>query len=88
MQIINLYKYQRHDGGFDIGPNQPQDRDYTQMYRLVAEVGKLLTDGTDFKTPCIDVEDTAGWYEVDDTSEDDEEITAEEALEIITGGGE
>lgn len=88
MQIINLYKYQRDDGGFDIGPNEPQDRDYTQMYRLLADEGKMLTDGTDFRTYCIDVEDVSEWSEIDDTSADDEEISAEEALEIITGGGE
>lgn len=64
MQIINLYKYTRSDGGITVSPIQPEC-EYTLMYRLVAEEGKLLTqDGID-TTYCTDVESADGWYEVD-----------------------
>lgn len=69
MQIINLYKYQRPDGGVTVSPVQPEG-EYTLMYRLVADEGKLLTkDGNEF-TICTDVESIEGWYEVDAPDEE------------------
>lgn len=91
MQKIILYRYRRSDGGMTIGPNEPeQGTEYTMLYRLIADEGKALTDGTDFKTPCIDVDDVDGWYEIDEPIPEpvEEEISAEEALAIITGEGE
>lgn len=90
MQKIILYRYRRADGGMTIGPNEPKEgTEYTMLSRLIADKGKLLTDGTDFVTPCIDVDDAEGWYEIDEPvpEEVDEEISDSEALDIIIGKG-
>lgn len=91
MQKIILYRYRRSDGGTTISPNEPEPGvEYTTLYRLISDEGKALTDGTDFVTPCIDVDDVDGWYEIDEPIPEpvEEEISAEEALAIITGEGE
>ena len=64
MQIIKLYKYIREDGGITVSPKKP-DCEYTEMVRLVADEGKLLTNG-EIETPCIDTDTADGWMEVDD----------------------
>ena len=66
MQTINLYKYTRLDGGTTISPVKP-DTEYTEMVRLVADEGKVLTNGKTF-TICTDVESADGWSEVDDSN--------------------
>ena len=64
MQTINLYKFIREDGGVTVSPVQPEC-EYTPMYRLVADEGKLLTkDGENFTT-CTDTDIAEGWHEVD-----------------------
>ena len=63
MQIIKLYKYVRENGGVTVSPNKP-DCDYTEMYRIVADEGKVLINGG-IVTPCIDVESVEGWEEID-----------------------
>ena len=68
MQIINLYKYERADGGITVSPNKP-DVEYTEMYRLVADEGKVITNDGEYLTSCADVESTDGWYEVDEPVE-------------------
>ena len=67
MQIINLYKYLRKDGGVTVTPIKP-DGEYTEMVRLVADEGKMLTNGETI-TSCIDTDTANGWYEVDEVSE-------------------
>lgn len=62
MQIVNLYKYIRDDGGTTISPAKP-NTEYTEMFRLIADEGKELVNG-DVHTICIDVETTEGWIEV------------------------
>ena len=73
MQIITLYKYYREDGGITVSPIKP-DAEYTEMYRLIADEGKILTNGTDY-TMCTDVEDPESWYE-DDYSEEDSDLSS------------
>ena len=73
MQIINLYKYTRENGGITVSPNKP-DTDFTVMRRIVADEGKLLTNG-DITTSCIDTDSTYGWYEIDDPDAVTEEFT-------------
>ena len=63
MQKITLYRYARHDGGTTNSPVKP-DCDYTVRYRLVADEGKILTNGTD-TTYCADVDSVDGWIEID-----------------------
>lgn len=65
MQIINLYKYNRADGGVTVSPIKPEC-EYTEMYRLVADEGKVLTTDNENFTCCIDADSTEGWYEIDD----------------------
>lgn len=63
MQTIVLYRYIRPDGGVTTSPVKP-DCEYTERYRLVADEGKTLTDGTN-TADCVDVESVDGWTEVD-----------------------
>lgn len=71
MQIVNLYKYIRNDGGTTISPIKP-NTEYTEMFRLIADEGKELMNG-DIRTSCIDVESTEGWSEIDAPITDDED---------------
>lgn len=71
MQTITLYRHTREDGGVTVSPVKP-DCEYTEMYRLVADEGKMLTqDGVDLYA-CVDVASVDGWYEVDAPEEENE----------------
>lgn len=63
MQIINLYRYERPNGGVTVSPVEPSC-EYTEMVRLVADEGKELFNGEQ-RTTCIDTETAEGWVEVD-----------------------
>lgn len=65
MERKNLYKYDRGNGKITVSPEKPAC-DYTEMYRLIADEGKILVNG-DKRTSCIDVDSVEGWEEVDDT---------------------
>ena len=73
MQIINLYKYIRSDGGVTVSPVKPEC-EYTGMFRIIADEGKVLVKG-DIVTTCADVETIEGWEEIED------ETTIEEYVE-------
>ena len=81
MQIVNLYKYIRDDGGTTISPVKP-NTEYTEMFRLIADEGKELVNG-DIRTSCIDVESTEGWSEIDApiTNDEDDDNTYSRLLE-------
>lgn len=64
MKTINLYRYIRPDGGITVSTVQP-DVEYTALYRLVADEGMILTDGS-ITTSCVDVEDMSVWSEMVD----------------------
>lgn len=64
MQIIPLYKYTREGGGTTTSPIKPEC-EYTEMVRLIADEGKLLTDG-ETVTSCVDTDTAEGWTEIDD----------------------
>ena len=81
MQIINLYKYTREDGGVTVSPNKPDTED-TEMLRLVADEGKVLVKG-DITTPCKDVETAEGWEEIDDVENEATEADYQNALENL-----
>lgn len=68
MQVINLFRYNRPDGGVTVSPVKP-DGEYTELFRLVADEGMALTDGNTVTT-CIDTEDVTAWTEVKDHGED------------------
>ena len=71
MQIVNLYKYIRDDGGVTVSPVKP-DIEYTEMFRLIADEDKELING-DIRAFCVDVESTEGWNEIDAPITDDED---------------
>jgi hypothetical protein len=75
MQIIPLYKYEREGGGITVSPTKPSG-EYTEMYRLVADEGKALTNGI-IITPCVDVESVEGWSEIDAPEEEIDELEPE-----------
>ena len=50
-----LYRVERADGGVDVTPNQPTEQPYTETYRLIADEGKVLTDGENTFV-CIDTD--------------------------------
>lgn len=65
MVIKTLYRYVREGGGTTVSTEKP-DTEYTEVFRIIADEGKVLTqNGTDL-CQVIDVNTTDGWYEVDD----------------------
>ena len=92
MQKINLYRYARSGGGTTISTIEP-DVEYTIVYRLVSDEGKILVNGEN-KTYCIDVDIVEGWTEVDDENHTPENVIDAEILakarayDIIIGGAE
>lgn len=64
MKIIPLYKYERESGKTTVSPIK-QSCEYTEMYRLTADKGMVLTDGTT-TTICVDAADTSVWSEIVD----------------------
>lgn len=81
MQIKTLYKYQRPDGGLTVSLTPPilEDIEYVEIYRLVADKGYVLTDGT-ITVECIDTTDVELWSEV---RPDDDEATTEDYLNAL-----
>lgn len=65
MRTINLYKYKREDGGTTVSPIKP-DCETTEMVRLVADEGKVLTkDNGENVYKIIDTNTADGWQEID-----------------------
>jgi hypothetical protein len=62
-----LYKYKRDNGGVTVSVNKPEDRGYTEMLRLIADEGKMLTQDGVKLFSCIDVDTADSWYEVNET---------------------
>ena len=87
MTIKTLYKYERPDGGFTVSTEKPS-MEYTEIYRIIAEEGKLVTN-ENIAVICIDVYDTNDWYEIDDFEQDEsdtldsDEISAKEFMALI-----
>ena len=75
MEIRNLYKYKRGDGGTTVSPVMP-DVEYELMYRIIAGEGMAVTkDGVNLY-PAIDTGNTEGWYETEGPQRDImEEVT-------------
>lgn len=87
MQTINLYRYTRTNGGVTTSPVAPPDGTaYDLRYRLIADEGKALTDGTNVAA-CMDTDDPSIWYEIDDLGEDANEATAEDYQDALNEMG-
>lgn len=78
MQTIILYRYNRPDGGVTDSPVKP-DCAYTVRYRLIADDGMTLTNGTD-TAACVDVDSQDGWTEIAEPGEQSEIETYKAAL--------
>lgn len=68
MRIKRLYKFIRSDGGVTVSTVPPENGDHTEMVRMIADEGFVLTDGF-VSCLCVDADSTDGWSE---------EISAEE----------
>lgn len=78
-----LYRYEREPGCVTVSTEQPTNVEYTEIYRLIADEGKVLTKGN-IVTNCVDTDNTTGWTEIDEIIENpDEEITGDEFLTMI-----
>lgn len=64
MRTIPLYRYIRPDGGVTVSTVKP-DTEYTELSRLVADDGYILTNGKT-TTPCTDTDTPEAWSEVED----------------------
>lgn len=80
MQKIHLYRYSRPDGGVTVSTVKP-DTEHTELSRLVADEGYVLTNG-ETTTPCIDTDNPGAWSEVSDT-ENHNDATAEDYQEEL-----
>lgn len=90
MQIIPLYRYMRQDGGITISPVKPDAAKYTVKYRLIADEGMTLTDGS-VMMASVDVDSEEGWSEVQAPEEGAAELerriaNLEEAMELLLSG--
>lgn len=73
MRTIPLYRYTRPDGGVTVSPVKPET-EHTELTRLVADKGFVLTDGE--KTArCIDTHSPEAWTEVADAENPNEATT-------------
>lgn len=67
MKKIILYRYNRPDGGVSVSVEKP-DGEYSELFRLVADEGMMLTDGVNI-TACTDTTDPNKWQEIVSTKE-------------------
>jgi hypothetical protein len=58
-----LYRYNREGGGVTISTEKP-DVEHTELFRLVADEGMILTDGNTTAV-CVDTENVAVWAETE-----------------------
>lgn len=82
MKKITLYRYTRADGGVSVSPVQPAG-EYTVLYRLVAEDGYTLTDGSTVAV-CVDTDEPDKWTEIVETA-DDETAAKAAAYDVLMG---
>lgn len=72
MIIINLYKYIDQNETV-VSPEKPEEgTEYEEMFRLVAENGKMLTNDHENWYYVIDVDSSDGWVEEDHIEPDPE----------------
>lgn len=84
MEIRTLYRI-INNGKVTVTPINPSHNDYTETYRLIADEGKVLTDGTNTYV-CIDTDYPDNYTEVSEPSETDSDYT--EAGKILLGVSE
>lgn len=83
MQIVNLYRYEREPNKTTTSPIKPDDGvEYTLMYRLIADEGMAITDGS-LIVECIDTDSTDNWTDCEKIEEVEYEIDSAETNETI-----
>lgn len=82
MTIKNLYRYENTDGSISISPIQREETDTPYMYRVIADEGKVLTDGTNI-TPCTDTHTPEIYTEIDEPPEPSPESELEDAKNAL-----
>ena len=89
MKTIPLYRYSRPGGGVTVSTAKP-NAEYTELTRLVADEGYILTDGVNY-TSCIDTDNPSVWSEVKYTEGQDEPSEVEQkarAYDVLMGVSE
>lgn len=79
MTIMTLYK----GAGASVTTVYTEGRVESGYFRLIADEGRAITDGTRIVT-VVDTDTPYDWTDCD--ADTDDELTAEEALDILTGG--
>lgn len=82
MTIKELYKYENTDGSYSVSPIQREETDIPYMFRVIADEGKILTDGIN-TTPCIDTHTPEIYTEIDEPPEPSPESELEDAKEAL-----
>ena len=84
MIIKTIYRFYK-DGSTIVSPIKP-DADYTETYRIIAEDGMAITNGS-IECECIDTDDTSAWHDCEPTTMREEEKLAkvEKIHDILTG---
>lgn len=74
-----LFRVQHSDGSVSVGPEEPVNESYTESYRLIADEGKIITDGEN-NYSCIDTDEPDKYTEIDEVIEEqsEEDIETEE----------
>lgn len=89
MQKITLYRYIRPNGGVTVSTAKP-DAEYSELTRLVADDGYILTDGVNYAA-CTDTDNPSVWSEIEYTENQDELSEVEQkahAYDILMGVSE
>ena len=86
MHKIPLYRYTRPDGGMTVSTVKPSG-EYTELTRLVADEGYVLTDG-ETVTTCTDTDNPGAWSEVPDPDGADVIEEKAAAYDILVGVSE
>ena len=66
MELRKLYRFKREDGGVTVSTIESGE-DYEITYRVIADEGKVLTDGENYFN-CIDTDTPDNFTEVEDTT--------------------
>lgn len=82
MKTVTLYRTKRTDGGIDVTPNKPNSDDYTETFRLIANDGKVLTDGVNYYN-CVDTDNPDSFVEVDESPINSDEATTADLYEAL-----
>ena len=79
MEIKELYRYTREEGGVTVSTEKP-NCEYEITYRIIAGEGMEVTQDGVNTYCCVDTDDVNGWYEAE-IPEQEEPIEAEEPVE-------